>query len=393
MWNKRVVALPVDKGFRLIHRKTHKEFNINKKLIEYIDGKNDSQLSAAEDAIKKLRAEKFLVAEQGTDLSLLTIESFGTNSINTLQIEITSCCNLKCKHCYQDMFTEKHMMSLDDFKRIVYEAKRSGVYKICITGGEPFVHPEIKEFIEFLNEMNMVWELFTNGVLLGFKELDLLEKNSVSLVKISLDGFNTRTYNAVRDSKYTFGEIFNIIKELQKRNLPVKINTMLHKQLLNELNNLEKFMMKNNLNYSLDRIVDFSGNSCCQELLISREEYTDAIVERLKEESILNVSAAKKDYCGYGSSFLYITATGLAKLCPSFPDNFNVGNILESGYDQILDNFKRSALRKAQCHKIDSCLWADICSGGCRNKAYWEKEGLNDPDLDMCCVMEKLHSS
>ena len=68
-------------------------------------------------------------------------------------IKITDKCSMGCIHCLSDCNEDGKHMSLDTFKEAVEFNNKliaSNISPLIISGGEPFEHPDIKEFIDYL---------------------------------------------------------------------------------------------------------------------------------------------------------------------------------------------------------------------------------------------------
>ena len=86
-----------------------------------------------------------------------------------LQIHLSELCNLRCKHCYQEDCNEKRIMSLNEFKYIIDSYKNlygNNCYKIAITGGEPFLIPNIIDYIKYGSQNFELVQILTNGTLI-----------------------------------------------------------------------------------------------------------------------------------------------------------------------------------------------------------------------------------
>ena len=95
--------------------------------------------------------------------------------INTLQVFITTYCNLKCTGCFvRNIMGEKTHMDLEEYKFVVSQAKLKGVQKITLIGGEPLIHPLVKSMIRLNNQSGLKTTIYTNGYLLdNFSKDDL----------------------------------------------------------------------------------------------------------------------------------------------------------------------------------------------------------------------------
>ena len=86
------------------------------------------------------------------------------------EIEITTACNLRCKHCFQGEYPEKYM-TLDTFKNIV-----------------DILDKNVLEMLQYLNTKNMAVTIVTNAVAIDEKAMSVLEQMNNLYVLVSVDG-------------------------------------------------------------------------------------------------------------------------------------------------------------------------------------------------------------
>ena len=103
-------------------------------------------------------------------------------------ISVTTKCNLKCVMCARTIYG---MEGINMSKELFSEAAKHFDNKtITILGnGEPFLHPNLFEFIEICQKKNAKVNLVTNGTLLTKeKSKQLLEYPNIRSVTFSIDG-------------------------------------------------------------------------------------------------------------------------------------------------------------------------------------------------------------
>lgn len=114
-------------------------------------------------------------------------------------------CNLACTHCFVTCgpHEERHvMMARAEVRARVAEALGLGVKEIYLTGGEPFLHPEIEAIVEDTLALAPVTVL-TNGTLLTERRVAWLAALSRAArfsleLRVSLDGTDAATHDAFR---------------------------------------------------------------------------------------------------------------------------------------------------------------------------------------------------
>ena len=89
---------------------------------------------------------------------------------------ITRRCNKSCDYCYLKLANRS--LSLESIQEIV-ESKKPNT--VTITGGEPLMHPEIKDILEFLADQGNHIHLLSNGILLTENVLPTITETNAEL--------------------------------------------------------------------------------------------------------------------------------------------------------------------------------------------------------------------
>ncbi len=147
-------------------------------------------------------------------------------ALDTLWLQVAgTVCNLACTHCFISCSPTNHsheMMSRRDVERSLAEALPLGVKEFYLTGGEPFLNPEIFEILEALLKEGPVTVL-TNGILILKREAAKLralsEGSDYSLdIRVSMEGFDAATNDPIRGTG-TFDRIVAGILNLHEARL------------------------------------------------------------------------------------------------------------------------------------------------------------------------------
>lgn len=128
---------------------------------------------------------------------------------NEICFNITRRCNLHCEYCYVSDFINKVNnnlnldLSLDKIKSII---EQSSVKTVFLTGGEPFMHPEIREIISYFTNLDIKINIATNALLITEDMCHFLNNKNISLL-ISLR----------EDCDFTF----HVIKMIEQYNIDI----------------------------------------------------------------------------------------------------------------------------------------------------------------------------
>ena len=121
-----------------------------------------------------------------------------------LDIETSAVCNMQCPMCFtttQDFKKDinKGLMEFSLFKKIIDEAVRYKIYSIRISHrGEPFIHPDIVEFISYAKDSGVKEVSTLSNILALTSELfEKAMKAGLDWLTISFDGLG-KTYEEIR---------------------------------------------------------------------------------------------------------------------------------------------------------------------------------------------------
>ena len=132
-----------------------------------------------------------------------------TYPLSQIYFYLTEGCNLRCRHCwiapkYQSESNSYPALDLDLFKSIIKQAKPLGLTGVKLTGGEPLLHPEIKEILEYIRTEELRLTVETNGVLCTPELARKIAACKDPFVSVSLDGADAETHEWVRGVEGSF---------------------------------------------------------------------------------------------------------------------------------------------------------------------------------------------
>jgi SynChlorMet cassette radical SAM/SPASM protein ScmF len=161
--------------------------------------------------------------------------------LNQLYFYLTEGCNLRCRHCwiqpkYQTKDIKYPALDFKLFKKIIKEAKHLGLSGIKLTGGEPLLHPDIDEILDFIRAEALRLTVETNGILCTPDLSKKLASCTSPFVSVSLDGADAETNEWVRGVPGCFDEAIKGIKNL--------VNTGFNPQIILTLMRRNKHQME-----------------------------------------------------------------------------------------------------------------------------------------------------
>lgn len=318
-------------------------------------------------------------------------------------IIITNDCNLHCPHCFS--INNNKYMSLQTFKKTIDDLYENDIISIYITGGEPFIHPNIVEMIKYVKRYNFYVTIHTNATKIDeqvLREINyLLDENDI--IQVSIDGATNSTNKKMRTM--TEKDFLNLKKNcisMSNLGLNIKINTTVtnHNILeLVEIYDLSILLGATAISYSslfiFDRQDAFTTPPKIKETIENFEKlilYADALnfpVQIVQDP--LAVSCGNKDIveyifknrgrdflpyyeCPAGTTAIEINYDGEIYSCPFLRKNdFSAGNINQYDIKKIWakgENWEELRDRVTSSYS-NGCELSDICRGACPAQSYY----------------------
>ena len=136
-------------------------------------------------------------------------------------------CNLSCTYCVAESTptAPRRALGLDNVMRLVDEAVTLGFSDLFLTGGEPFILPDIYDMLAY-GSARLRTTVLTNAMLLKGKRLEKLRAIASDnlIVQVSLDGGRPEHHDAYR-GEGTWVKTVDGIKRLQAHGFRVRLST------------------------------------------------------------------------------------------------------------------------------------------------------------------------
>ena len=109
-----------------------------------------------------------------------------------LFLELTDRCNLACRHCGSSCGARNATfldadLAIDTLRTVAEDFDPRSVM-VCLTGGEPLVHPRFFEIAEAAADLGFPWGVTTNGTLIDRRTAIELMAARMGAVTVSIDG-------------------------------------------------------------------------------------------------------------------------------------------------------------------------------------------------------------
>ena len=316
--------------------------------------------------------------------------------MHLLEIEITTRCNLNCKHCYNRGY-ENIDMPYDEIIYYINFANNNNVSKLVISGGEACMHKDFKKLCSYLNDnrkklTNIKKIVLQSNGLIGKFDLSLLKGYDVIHLSFDLDDNEAREIS----SKRTL-DLANNIKE---SGLKCYLFSTVHSKNIDKIDEIVKLANESNNQIAFNLCCDTGHNA---QFLLTKKQKIQAINKLLKYEkegkinnlkhpyvnSLKGLSVSSDKYkimggCTAGIATCTILANGDVVPCPFL--RVKVGNIHENSLEDIwLNSELFKSLRNRKKYDVcGKCKYVAYC-GGCRKSALQTSNNITGMDLN--CVI------
>lgn len=127
-------------------------------------------------------------------------------------VNVTSACNLSCRYCFNQPRSHEHM-PLEDFQTLLGILKQAQIFLLTLSGGEPFLHPDIDQILRLVHSKFDHATVLSNGTRITRKNLEtireIIEQKGYFPVQVSLDAKDPLT------NELTRGKTENVLKNLE----------------------------------------------------------------------------------------------------------------------------------------------------------------------------------
>lgn len=310
-----------------------------------------------------------------------------------LFFELTDSCNLACMHCGSSCET-KNKVYLDYSSIVkvidsVADKYNANEIMICLTGGEPMLHPKFYDVARYATSKGFSCGITTNGTLITKENANKIIESGISSVMISIDG-KEESHNWLRNNQSAFGRTIdgiNNLKAISKGKCVIAATTVVHKRNISELEEVYDFI--SDLGINIWRLVNIEPIGRAEKhsnLMLSPTDYKylmDFIREkRFLKNRTIDVTFGCSHYvtleyermirdtyfiCGSGLYVASVLSNGDIYSCLDIERRKELvqGNIYKDDFVDIWENkfdeFRRD--RSTLCDECKVCDERKFCQG------------------------------
>lgn len=308
--------------------------------------------------------------------------------LESLHIDITSECNERCIHCYipNAVKNNAEYMSFQKFCQLVNEFVDLGGNNIVISGGEPLMHPNIIDFLEYCKKNGLEIVVFSNLTLLDERITKVLKSVNVKLVQVSIYSINRDVHDTITKKKGSLAKTLSAIELLLSEGIDVQIACPIMQQNKDDVVSVMRYAKEKKIRLRTNSLIlpTFDGEDSfvktsaltleqkkkmvCDMMGFDREYTKNELLEL--NNSSNDIYQKPKDFlnsslCSAGINSCSVSVDGNVCPCPKW-QSYHLGNIYNNALSEIwYNNPLLSLIRRVNkqknypeclnCKAIDYC--------------------------------------
>ena len=125
--------------------------------------------------------------------------------LSEISIEILQRCPNRCIYCSSHSNLQAtHLIPFEIIKNVIDDAKSLGCKTVCLSGGEPFLHPQILDIISFIAKQQLTCYVYTSGIYMKDEVYSSLPNEYIEAIRGMVDKV---IFNVEADSSALYDQI------------------------------------------------------------------------------------------------------------------------------------------------------------------------------------------
>lgn len=270
----------------------------------------------------------------------------------TLQWELLSVCNFKCRFCYMVGHTPNTILSSERAFELIDEFVDAGVIQVILTGGECLIYPNFTAIYEKLRLAGIIVSVFTNLENLTAEQIEIFKCYPPYVIEVSIYGHDEDSYERVTGRR-AFKQVLHNIEILRDYGFNILCKTPIATLTQNSIDWIYNWCKTRNLEYFASASIDNGRDGDdLSHFSLQGEEYYAAEKFRLQLAKDLVHSTNLKDRqyrdtslvfsCGVGKVGAYINYDATLSPCAEIRDQrFNLMELsFADAWQQLVNNIQ-----------------------------------------------------
>jgi len=312
-----------------------------------------------------------------------------------MEIAPSGGCNHRCIFCALDYIAYKpKLLDTSVLKKALKDAAKCGVKSVMYAGeGEPLIHKDIADIVNFTKSLGIDVSITTNGVLLDDKIIKKCLK-SLSWIRISFNAAGAGTYREIHRSKEgDFRKVLSNLKKAVRFKKDHKLKCAIGVQMLlipenkDEVKKLAGILKKIGVDYFTIKPFSkhpMSYSSLHKNFDYSRFLYLGKELEELSTDNFRIIFRSHTMEKLKGERFYrhclglpfwaYIDAGGNVYACSAYLGNkkFIYGNIYKEKFSDITKGCRRREILNMAATRLDTKKCREVCRLDEINRYLWQ---------------------
>ena len=125
--------------------------------------------------------------------------------LSEISIEILQKCPNRCIYCSSHSNPQAtHIIPFEIIKNVIDDAKSLGCKTVCLSGGEPFLHPQILDIISYIAKQQLICYVYTSGIYMKDEVYSSLPNEYIEAIRGMVDKV---IFNVEADSSALYDQI------------------------------------------------------------------------------------------------------------------------------------------------------------------------------------------
>lgn len=356
-------------------------FLVKGETIEECD-RNDKRFSYAQFKPKTIKEDFSPIIKRADTTTQEYLEKHFLDKphLTQFQIELTSKCNERCVHCYIPHECKLDSISDELYYKTLEELSNMGVLDLTLSGGEPMMHPNFKEYLLAAKNYDFSVNVLSNLTLLTDDIVDAMKSLRLSSVSVSLYSMVPEHHDSITKVSGSWKKTVASIEKLIANDIPLQVNCPTMKQNKDDFADVLKWCNKRKVRANTDYIMMAKYNHDCSNLeyRLSLDEVADVIKSVTFDNKDYQRIVLSPDFveqcermeidknsrvCGVGVSACCMVANGNVYPCAGWQD-YICGNLTKTSLKDIWENSpKMKWLRERRRGDFKECI-------NCEDRAF-----------------------
>ena len=308
--------------------------------------------------------------------------------IKDISFEITQRCLNNCVHCSSCSNNScEQYIDYNTICKTVNDMPKIGVNRVCLSGGEPFLHNDLLKIVSYINRFDIEINIYSSGITEIDKKITYiplekfieLKKSGLSKIMFNVQSHKSSQYNKITGTTNRFGLVIKSIQNAIQAGIYTEIHFVPMKINIDDIDGIIKFAKKMDVDrISFLKLVPHGRANENKNLIQLSVEETLALRKKLNEIKSKKIRVGiplsvdfDAEFCHAATSKLYIKFDGTVYGCEAFKyiqqfdSQYNVikpSNIYESTLLEIYNNSEylratQEFVKKYGClnSKCESC--------------------------------------